>query len=346
MTTADDERKMDVTAAIVQFLITAAVIIGAGTVLTRCADAIADLTKMGRLLVGSILLAGATSLPELTVDINAVRLGMPDLAVGDLVGSSLFNLLILAIIDMTHRSRGYMLSRLAAAHALSGTASIALAGAAATFILVSHRFPELAVGPVGFGSLVVATIYLFTVRLVFVDQSISARQPDTHGGEVLVPAGRLTLSKAVVGFVLSAAVIVFAGPFMAEAAGTLAELSGLGKTFVGSTLVAFSTSLPELVATLTAVRMGAFDLAIGNIYGSNAFNMLLLMPLDIACPGSLLSIVSETHAITCLCTVLITSVAVMGQLYHAEKRIKFIEPDAVLIILLVITSLMLIYWLR
>lgn len=334
------------TIAILQFLVTAAVIIAAGTVLTRCADAIADLTKMGRLLVGSILLAGATSLPELTVDINAVRLGMPDLAVGDLVGSSLFNLLILAIIDMTHRARGYMLSRMAAAHALSGAASVVLAGAAATFILVSHRFPEFSVGGVGIGSLVIATIYLFAVRLVFLDQTISAKQPESHGKDVLVPAGHLSLPTAIIGFVLSAAVIVFAGPFMAEAAGTLADLSGLGKTFVGSTLVAFSTSLPELVATITAVRMGAFDLAIGNIYGSNAFNMMLLLPLDIASPGSLLAVVSETHAITCLCTVMITSVAVMGQLYHAEKRIRFIEPDALLVILLVILSLMLIYWLR
>lgn len=336
----------EVATAIIQFLITAAVIIGAGTILTRCADAIADLTKMGRLLVGSILLAGATSLPELTVDINAVRLGMPDLAVGDLVGSSLFNLLILAVIDMTHRSRGHMLSRLAAAHALSGAASVALAGAAAASILLSHRLPQLSVGGVGIGSLVIALIYLFTVRLVFVDQTISAKQTESHGSEVLVPAGGLSLWKAIVGFVVSAGVIVFAGPFMAEAAGTLAELSGLGKTFVGSTLVAFSTSLPELVATLTAVRMGAFDLAIGNIFGSNAFNMMLLLPLDMAFSGSLLAVVSETHAITCLCTVLITSVAVMGQLYHAEKRIKFIEPDAVLVILMVILSLVLIFWLR
>jgi cation:H+ antiporter len=332
--------------AILQFVIAALVIIVAGAALTRFADAIADLTKMGKLLVGSILLAGATSLPELTVDINAVRLGMPDLAVGDLVGSSLFNLLILAVLDLTHRSRGKMLSRTAAAHALSGTAGISLAALAALSILVSHRWPGFAVGGIGVGCIAIFVAYAFVVRLVFYDQRVSAQQAGSHGQDVLVPAGGLTLPKAILGFIISAAVIVVAGPFMAEAAGTLAELTGLGNTFMGSTLVAFCTSLPELVATITALRMGAFDLAIGNIYGSNAFNMVLLLPLDLVAPGSLLAVVSETHAITCLCTVLITSIALMGQLYHAERRIHFLEPDALLVILLVFGSLALIYLLR
>jgi cation:H+ antiporter len=92
--------------AVLQFVITALVTIVAGAALARCADAIAGLTGLGRLRTGSILLAGATSLPELIVDLNPVRLGMPNLAVGDLVRSSLFNLLILAIIDTSHRSRG------------------------------------------------------------------------------------------------------------------------------------------------------------------------------------------------------------------------------------------------
>lgn len=332
--------------AVSYFAVAALVIIFAGAALTRFADVIADLTKMGRLLVGSILLAGATSLPELTVDLNAVRFGMPDLAVGDLVGSSLFNLLILAMFDLTHRSRGQMLSRTAAAHALSGAASIALTAAAAVFILVSHRWPEFEVGGIGGGCFFILITYALAVRLVFYDQRMSAQQVESHCKEVFVPAGRLTLPMAIVGFVISAIVIVVTGPFMAEAAGTLAELTKFGNTFVGSTLVAFCTSLPELVATITAVRMGAFDLAIGNIYGSNAFNIVLLLPLDIACPGSLLAVVSPTHAVTCLCTVLITSIAVMGQLYQVEQRIRLMEPDALMVILLVIGSLVLIFLLR
>ena len=126
---------MDVLKSLLEFAVCAAVIVVAGTVLTKCADTIAEVTKLGRLLVGSVLLAGATSLPELTVDISAIRLGAPDLAIGDLLGSSLANLLILAVLDLTHHSRGQMLSRQAARHALSGSMSVALTALAGLSLL-------------------------------------------------------------------------------------------------------------------------------------------------------------------------------------------------------------------
>jgi cation:H+ antiporter len=333
-------------AAVLQFLVSAAVIVVAGTLITRYADAIADLTKLGRLLVGSIFLAGATSLPELLVDLNAVGLGLPDLAVGDLMGSSLFNLLILGGLDLSHRAHGQMLSRASAAHALSATMSIALTTLAALAILLGQHWGQVTIAGIGIGSLAIALAYLLGVRLLFYDQRVSAQQGAGRAQEVLVPAGPITLKRAIVGYAASAAVIVVAAPFLAEAAGKLAEVTGLGNTFVGTTLVALCTSLPELVATLVAVRIGAFDLALGNIFGSNAFNMVLLVPLDLLYPGPLLAAVSPTHALTCLATILVTAVAVMGQLYQVEKRIHFLEPDALLVLLLVLGSLVMIYYLR
>ena len=91
---------------VLQFLGLAAIVAAAGTVLALSADRIAAITRLGRLLVGSLLLAGATSLPELSVDVAAVRGGLTDLAAGDLLGSSLMNLLILAGVDLAQRSRG------------------------------------------------------------------------------------------------------------------------------------------------------------------------------------------------------------------------------------------------
>ena len=125
--------------------------------------------------------------------------------------------------------------------------------------------------------------------------------------------------------------------------GEIAEISGLGNSFVGTTFVAFSTSLPELVASLTALRMGAHDLAIGNIFGSNAFNMLLLLPLDLVHDGPILRDVSKGHAITCVAAVIATMIVVLGQLYHVESRKRFVEPDASLVLIVVFGSLWLIY---
>jgi cation:H+ antiporter len=163
------------------FLVAAVVIIAAGIVLTRCADAIAELTGFGRLLIGSILLAGATSLPELSVDLSAVRLGAVDLAVGDLVGSSLFNMLILAILDLSHRQRGHMFSRAAAAHALSGMMSITLAAIAGICILLGPNLAPYALGPAGLGTLLILVAYLFGMRLVYLDQRYAATIARSEG---------------------------------------------------------------------------------------------------------------------------------------------------------------------
>ena len=331
-----------------EFLVLAAVVALAGTFLARSADQIAEITRLGRLLIGSVLLAAATSLPELTVDISAVRQGMPDLAAGDLFGSSLMNLLILAVLDLVHRSGGKMLSREAAAHALSATLSIALTALAGLAILTTPRLPGPSLLGIGIWSWGILVAYLLGIRMIFLDQRVSARaaadaaeeaEPAEGGKNPLQPP----LWKPVVIFTVATFVLFLSGPRLAHTAGQLADLSGLGKTFVGTTLVALCTSLPELVASLTALRMKSFDLVIGNVFGSNAFNMILFLPLDAAHRGSLFADISPSHEVTSLAVILATAVAVLGQLYHVEKRRRIVEPDALLMLLILGGALFLVY---
>jgi cation:H+ antiporter len=327
-----------------RFILGAAVIVAAGIFLTRFADAIADLTGWGRLLVGSILLAGATSLPELAVDTNAILLGQPNLAVGDLLGSCLCNLLILAVLDLSRFSRGRMLSPLASAHALSGMMSIVLCSVAVLAMLTRPRV-QLPMG-LGLGSLAVLVVYLGGSRLVYFDQRMAAR-PDTPGPDqaVLMPAhSRTGLARAIAGFVVAGAVILLAAPHVAHAADELAGRSGLGRTFVGTTLVALCTSLPELVASLAALRLGAYDLAIGNVFGSNSFNIAMLGVLDAVQPGPFLSIIAPVNALTGVAVILVTAVAISGQLYRVETRVHFIEPDAVMVVILALGAMGLVYY--
>ena len=112
---------------------------------------------------------------------------------------------------------------------------------------------------------------------------------------------------------------------------------------MGTTLVALSTSLPELAASLAALRIGAPDLALGNLLGSNVFNMVLLIPLDVAYPGQLFADVSSTHALTALMVIVVTAIVVMGQLYQAQRRVRLVEPDGWLIIVLVLGSLVMVF---
>jgi cation:H+ antiporter len=331
------------TAAVIEFLVLAAIIVVAGTILTHCADAIAEFTGWGRLLVGSILLAGATSLPELSVDLTAVRIGEPNLAIGDLLGSSLMNLLILAGMDLTRRSNGKMLSRAAAAHALSGMLGLGLVSIVGLGILTASHRPNLAFAGAHVSVWVAAAAYLLGVRMVALDQKIAAQKTAEtvpHAAE-LKPHGQPV--KYFAGFAIAAAVVVLTGPRLAHAADQIADLSGLGGSFVGTTFVALSTSLPELAASIAAIRLGAFDLVIGNVFGSNAFNMMLFLPLDMAFPGSLFSVADSAHLVSVLAVVVCTSLVIMGQLYQRESRIRFLEPDAILVIATVGVALFLVY---
>ena len=334
-------------ASLIQFLVSAAVIVVAGAALTQFGDIISIRSKLSGLLVGSILIAGATSLPELAIDINAVRLGAPDLAVGDLMGSSIFNLLILAILDLTRYSHGQMFSKASAKHALAGVVSMMLTAIAAIFIFLGPELEGFTIARVGPGSIVLLAAYVVGVRLIYFGRREAPQEASDAEKDSSIPWLRtLGLKGAVIGYLVAAAVILAAAPFLAKAADDLAERSGLGGTFFGTTFVALCTSLPEAVTTFSAVRMKAFDLALGNIFGSNCFNMVIFVPLDLADDGSLLSSVSRTHVYTALCVIVVTTVVILGQLYRVEKKKPFLEPDALLAIALILGALTGLYFVR
>jgi cation:H+ antiporter len=217
-------------------------------------------------------------------------------------------------------------------------------GLVALGLLTGKAFQPFAVFGISPAIFVLVIAYVFGVRLIYLDQRIAVRIAAERGEAPASPASGMTLTKAILGFAICAAVIFLSGPYLAESAGELAEETGLGNTFVGTTLVALSTSLPELVSMLAALRLGAIDLAIGNAFGSNAFNMVLFAPLDVVHQGSLLAAVSPRHVITGVAAMVATLVAIMGQLYQSESRKRLIEPDAWLVILIVVAALGLIYY--
>lgn len=181
-------------------------------------------------------------------------------------------------------------------------------------------------------------VYFATLRLVYFDE-LAARAE-------LAAAAVSDPPKAVpnlIGFATAAVVILLVAPRLAHVADELAAISGLGRTFMGTVFVAAVTSLPEVVPSFTAVRLGATELAVGNVFGSNAFNMLIVGLLDFAQTGSMLAQISQTHAITIVTGILITAVATLTLLYRAERRWLFLEPDAVLIAMLVVGAMGLVY---
>jgi cation:H+ antiporter len=322
------------------FILSATLVALAGTHLARAGDVIAARTRLGGLWVGALFLAAATSLPELTTDLAAVRLGAPDLAAGDLFGSSLANMLILALVSLS--SRTALFGRAALDNGLAAALAIVLTAIAALFVLLDLHVSLLGVGP---GSVVIAVVYVAGMRAVFL-RSATARAAgeveETASSSTERPVG--TVRGAVARFAVATLVILVAAPFFAWSAKGLAELSGLGTTFIGTLLVGFATSLPELVTSLAAVRLGAYDLAVGNLFGSNAFNMVMFLPLDLAHrAGPLLGAIAQVHALTALVAIVLMAVGLAAIIYRVRGRMFALEPTSLLMILIYAAGIGLLY---
>lgn len=321
----------------VLFLASASVIVYSGTKLSHYGDRIADLTGLGGLWVGVILMAGATSLPEIFTDVSAALIDAPDLAAGDLFGSNMANMLILGMIDLVHRQKRVW-QQAAFEHALSAGLAMFLTGLAAFFILLGQDVKHMGIGS---GSALLALFYVLGMRVIFRQEGVKRRQREQEKvaegheeEEDKGPSTRDGLKRAAMGFGLAALGLLVAAPILASSANQIAEQSGVSAGFIGASLVAIATSLPELVTAFAAVRLGAFDLAVGNLFGSNAFNMAAFFFVDSAYRnGPLFNALSDVHAMTALWSILLMSTALMGIIYRVEKRYMLIEPDSFVIIL-------------
>jgi cation:H+ antiporter len=149
-------------------------------------------------------------------------------------------------------------------------------------------------------------------------------------------------------YMVNALIIVGAATYLPHLGEKIAEMTGLGQTFVGSIFIAVSTSLPEVVASIAAVRIGAVDLAVGNIFGSNLFNMGILALDDIFyTKGPLLSNVSGSHMITAISAMTMTAIAVIGLTYRAIKKpLRVLAWDSMGILVVYLVSTFILYTMR
>lgn len=319
-----------------KFFITAAVIVITATQLAKYGDIIAVRTKLGGMFIGVLLLAAATSLPEVLTSISSLNQGSPNLAAGNLLGSNSFNMLLLAMIDLASRHQR-VLRKAAVKHALTGSLSIFLIGLVVFLILADI---ELSIGWVGIDAILIMGFYIVAVRLVQGGQ-INASLSD---GDDTIPEGTANLRVGIIGFLVAAGVLVFITPVMVQSANEISVQTGLGATFVGTTLVALVTSLPELVTTLAAIKIGANDMAIGNLFGSNMFNMFAVGLTDLFyTKGRFLGEIDPAFAIVGMLGLIMTGIGLIGNLAKLEKKFWFIEIDALLLILVYISGMWLLF---
>ncbi len=319
-----------------QFILTSILIIFAATQLAKYGDVIAIRTRLSGMFIGVLLLAGATSLPEVFTSISSLNQNSPNLAAGNLLGSNTFNMLLLAIIDVVTINQR-VLRKGALKHALTGSLAVFMIGIVVFFIIADIQF---SIGWVGIDSIIIIAVYIMSVGLIQQNILPASNVGDGH----IVPSGTPKLITGIIGFVVAATVIVLITPLMVESANEISEITGLGTTFIGTTLVAFVTSLPEFVTTLAAIKIGANDMAIGNLFGSNMFNMFAIGITDIFyTQGRFLSVIDPAFILVGMLGLVMTGLALIGNLAKIERRIWFIEIDVLLLVLVYIAGLWLLY---
>jgi cation:H+ antiporter len=329
----------------IEFAICAMLIVAAATQLSRYGDVLAEKTGLGRAWVGGILLAGVTSLPELVSGVSAVTwLNAPNLAAGSILGSCLFNLALIALMDLAYQP-GSILAKAQEGHILSAGLGVLLLGLTVAGALLG---PEMnGYGLFGFSvvSIAIVLVYAVGARLIalfeqrrlaeVLEQEAEARNYD-----------QISSRRAYIMFSISSLAVVVLGVWLSFIGDRLSTETGLSRSFVGSLFLATSTSLPEVAASLAAVRLGAIDLAVSNALGSNVFNIMLLAVFDLADgQKNFWSVMSAANELAAAAAIMMTAVAIISLIYRASPKTPYrFNWDGAAMLAMYVGAMVVLYW--
>ena len=342
-----------------QFVLCAAVIYFAGSKLSQHGDVIAERTGLGGSWIGLVLLATVTSLPELFTGVAAVTLNdLPDMAVSGTIGSCMFNMLLIALLDLMATDKP--ISRVVSqGHMLAVGFGIVLMGFAAIDILFGRHLPIIkALNSIDPLSIVFVLVYLLSMKLIY---SYEKSRLQTFAGELAAEMNSIgsaagvsgvagsaepprSLRSSVCWFVVYSLVVVAAACWLPELGEQIALATGWGQSFIGSSFIAITTSLPEIAVSYTAARRGSFDMAVANLLGSNLFNIAILAVIDLCyVKQPLLRAVSVENTMAALAAMITMGIVVIGLTYRSEKKFLFLAGDAAAVVFVVVLANILLF---
>jgi len=302
-----------------KFILCLAIILFAGTKLAWYGDAIAEKTGLGRIWIGLVLLAAITAMPELATSVSSVALvrpPSPDLALGTLLGSCLFNLSILALLDILYPHIP-VLSQASSRHMVSAGCGILLIAIAAGGILVGARFPGMALSWVGIPSITILILYLVGMRRMF----LSERSHQSSMQDAPSQYKEISARTAYFRFALAAAAVIGAGIWLAFVGDEISQVYNWDASFVGSLFLAITSSAPELVVAITALRLNALDMAVADVLGANMLDIAAIFPVDVFyIRGAVLSSVSSSHLITAAVVVVMNLLVIAGLRFRQRRK--------------------------
>ena len=307
--------------------------------ITGVVDRLADQTGLGEAVSGAVFLGASTSLSGIVASVSTAYSGHAEFAVSHAIGGIAIQTTFLAIADMTYRDANLEHAAASSANLMSGVLLIILLAV----ILLATKGPEIAWGGVHPMTVVLVAAYGLGIRLIRGAHKeplwIPVRTKETRPDVPEEHSGRVELSKLWLAYVGLALTIGVAGWSIGHAALSIVVQSGLSETLVGGLVTTFSTSLPELVTGVAAVRRGALTLAVGGIIGGNAFDTLLVALSDVAYrSGSIYHAAADRSLALLGLAILLTGILLLGMLRREKHGIANIGFESVLILVIYLVT--------
>ncbi|WP_321394907.1 hypothetical protein [Emcibacter sp.] len=333
------------------FCVLAAVIWITGTRLSYLVDALAEHTKIARALMGLGILAVITELPEMVTTVTASIEGNAVLALNNMFGGISMQTAILSVADLFAIHAALTTYPRKPTPVIEGLFLILML----TSLLIIFMTGDVALfGSVGLASVFLAGFYLLSIfiiqRFVTLEVWMPVDLPNPEEEEEVNHDnhyGHLPFQSLTMGIALASLIILVVGVLLTHTAEVLAVQTGLGSSFIGVTLLAATTSLPELSTTIAAVRIRAYTMAVSNILGSNLIMVFLILPADLFYrPGPILNEIDASAAFALGSGILVTAIYCLGLLIRRKKKIFKMGLDSALVLLVYLASLGGFYWYR
>jgi cation:H+ antiporter len=335
------------------FAVCAVIIWMVGTRLSFYADAIADRTGLDSAFIGLLLLAGATSLPEIATTIASATLNNPSLAMNNILGGITFQTALLVVADLLY-GRGPLTTFVPRSVMLLQGMALIMLLAFALLAIVSGEF--LSLSNIGLWSFFLFLVYIAALYVTHKHKEdrwqptgIPVENENSAKGAEQRAKRYADWSLLRIGshFAVGSAVILAVGYLLGQISDVLAEQSGLGASFVGATLLAASTSLPELSTTIAAVRIRNYSLAIGNIFGSNSLMVALIFVADVFFrDGLIINSVDRSAMVSAAFGIVMTGIFVVGMIERRNRAVWRMGIDSWCAALCYVASIALLFLLR
>lgn len=320
--------------AVFLFSVCVIAILYAGSRLSYYGDMLADVMGWGKMWMGMILMAGVTSLPELVTGVSSIQLvDSPGMAVGNVVGSCTFNILIISLLDVAFPRRLPVTYEAQSGHIIAAAFGVVLLCIVAMSIIQPGLMGS--VGWVGVDSLLFIVIYFFAIRAVYNYEKRPKKDvPPTHEEQQQKSYSKTYIISRYLFFALLVVVAAIFLPYYGE---VVAEGAGISEGIFGAVFLAFSTSLPEIVVSIMSVRRGSVDMAVGNVLGSNVFNIFVLAINDfVYTKGPLLESIDTTLLVPTIGTILITTIGIIGLMYKSKWKVLMAADTFVILIVYIL----------